>query len=93
MVRPPEPLSVPELSSTGFFSPPFAPPGPAAPPVLIRPVPVENADRTTDNGRATFDLILDAYTSGNMKDVVDDMMDTGDMGYLDPSGTTVHRRP
>jgi AMP-binding enzyme len=32
------------------------------------------------------DLIFDAYTSGNTKDVVDDMMDTGDMGYLDRAG-------
>jgi acyl-CoA synthetase (AMP-forming)/AMP-acid ligase II len=32
------------------------------------------------------DLTFDAYTSGDTKDVVDDMMDTGDMGYLDRAG-------
>ena len=32
------------------------------------------------------DLTFDGYTSGDTKDVVDDMMDTGDMGYLDRSG-------
>jgi acyl-CoA synthetase (AMP-forming)/AMP-acid ligase II len=32
------------------------------------------------------DLIFGAYTSGNTKDVVDDMMDTGDMDYLDRAG-------
>jgi hypothetical protein len=31
-------------------------------------------------------LIFDAYTSGNTKDVVDDMMDAGDMRYLDRAG-------
>ena len=32
------------------------------------------------------DLTFDGYTSGDTKDVVDDMMDTGDMGYLDRAG-------
>jgi hypothetical protein len=32
------------------------------------------------------DFIFDAHTSGNTKDVVDDMMDTGDTGYLDRAG-------
>src|SRR6476659_6915003 len=32
------------------------------------------------------DLTFDGYTSGDSKDVVDDMMDTGDMGYLDRAG-------
>jgi acyl-CoA synthetase (AMP-forming)/AMP-acid ligase II len=32
------------------------------------------------------DLTFDAYTSGHTKDVVADMMDTGDMGYLDREG-------
>jgi len=32
------------------------------------------------------DLTFDAYTGGETKDVVDNMMDTGDMGYLDGAG-------
>jgi acyl-CoA synthetase (AMP-forming)/AMP-acid ligase II len=32
------------------------------------------------------DLTFDAYTGGETKDVVGDMMDTGDMGYLDRMG-------
>jgi acyl-CoA synthetase (AMP-forming)/AMP-acid ligase II len=32
------------------------------------------------------DLTFDAYTGGGTKDVVEDMMDTGDMGYLDRAG-------
>ena len=32
------------------------------------------------------DLKFDAYTGGETKDVVADMMDTGDMGYLDRQG-------
>ena len=32
------------------------------------------------------DLTFEGYTSGDTKDVVDDMMDTGDMGYLDRAG-------
>ena len=32
------------------------------------------------------DLTFDAYTSGDTKDIVDEMMDTGDMGYLDRAG-------
>ena len=32
------------------------------------------------------DLTFEGYTGGEKKDVVDDMMDTGDMGYLDRSG-------
>ena len=32
------------------------------------------------------DLTFEGYTSGETKDVVDDMMDTGDMGYLDRAG-------
>src|SRR3954470_21828985 len=47
------------------------------------------ADPRTGRHRASFrrgDLIFDAYTSGNTKDVIDDMMDTGDMGYLDRAG-------
>jgi acyl-CoA synthetase (AMP-forming)/AMP-acid ligase II len=32
------------------------------------------------------DLTFDGYTGGESKDVVDDMMDTGDMGYLDGAG-------
>ena len=32
------------------------------------------------------DLTFEGYTGGESKDVVDDMMDTGDMGYLDRAG-------
>jgi acyl-coenzyme A synthetase/AMP-(fatty) acid ligase len=32
------------------------------------------------------DLTFDAYTGGGTKDVVGDMMDTGDMGYFDEAG-------
>ena len=32
------------------------------------------------------DLTFEGYTGGENKDVVDDMMDTGDMGYLDRAG-------
>ena len=32
------------------------------------------------------DLTFEGYTGGENKDVVDDMMDTGDMGYLDQEG-------
>ena len=32
------------------------------------------------------DLTFEGYTGGESKDVVDDMMDTGDMGYLDGAG-------
>jgi acyl-CoA synthetase (AMP-forming)/AMP-acid ligase II len=32
------------------------------------------------------DLTFDSYTSGGTKDVVGDMMDTGDMGYFDVKG-------
>jgi acyl-coenzyme A synthetase/AMP-(fatty) acid ligase len=32
------------------------------------------------------DLKFDAYTGGEKKDVIADMMDTGDMGYLDREG-------
>ena len=32
------------------------------------------------------ELTFDAYTGGETKDVIDDMMDTGDMGYLDDAG-------
>jgi len=32
------------------------------------------------------DLTFDAYTGGGRKDVVGDMMDTGDMGYVDEAG-------
>jgi acyl-CoA synthetase (AMP-forming)/AMP-acid ligase II len=32
------------------------------------------------------DLTFEGYTSGDTKDVVDNMMDTGDMGYLDRAG-------
>ena len=32
------------------------------------------------------DLTFDSYTGGGTKDVVGDMMDTGDMGYLDEAG-------
>jgi acyl-CoA synthetase (AMP-forming)/AMP-acid ligase II len=32
------------------------------------------------------DLTFDAYTGGGTKDVVENMMDTGDMGYLDRTG-------
>jgi acyl-CoA synthetase (AMP-forming)/AMP-acid ligase II len=32
------------------------------------------------------DLTFDAYTGGGTKDVVRDMMDTGDMGYFDDAG-------
>ena len=32
------------------------------------------------------DLTFDSYTGGGKKDVVGDMMDTGDMGYLDEAG-------
>ena len=32
------------------------------------------------------DLTFEGYTSGVTKDIVDDMMDTGDMGYLDRAG-------
>src|SRR4051812_1152889 len=32
------------------------------------------------------DLTFDSYTGGGEKDVVGDMMDTGDMGYLDEAG-------
>jgi acyl-CoA synthetase (AMP-forming)/AMP-acid ligase II len=47
-----------------------------------RPVGPEVTGRVFVGG----DLTFDAYTSGDTKDVVDDMMDTGDMGYLDRSG-------
>jgi acyl-CoA synthetase (AMP-forming)/AMP-acid ligase II len=32
------------------------------------------------------DLTFEGYTGGESKDLVDDMMDTGDMGYLDGAG-------
>jgi acyl-CoA synthetase (AMP-forming)/AMP-acid ligase II len=32
------------------------------------------------------DLTVDAYTGGDTKDAIDDMMNTGDMGYLDRMG-------
>ena len=31
-------------------------------------------------------MTFEGYTGGENKDVVDDMMDTGDMGYLDSAG-------
>ena len=47
-----------------------------------RPVGPEVTGRVFVGG----DLTFDGYTSGDTKDVVDDMMDTGDMGYLDNAG-------
>jgi acyl-CoA synthetase (AMP-forming)/AMP-acid ligase II len=46
------------------------------------PVGPEVTGRVFVGGELTFD----AYTGGGTKDVVGDMMDTGDMGYLDRKG-------
>jgi len=47
-----------------------------------KPVGPDVTGRVFVGGHLTFD----AYTSGDTKDIVDEMMDTGDMGYLDRAG-------